>query len=244
MHTGTRIVTVLALAIGLSACAGSPHQRTAIGAGTGAVAGGVIGHQIDRRSGRYVGAAVGALAGGAIGAYMDNQERAFNQALAAERQRGLEIQRMQDGSIKLDIPAEISFDFDRADIKPAFAPSLDRVAAILREYPQTTIDIIGHTDSIGSDAYNLQLSQRRADSVAGYLASRGVERGRIRTEGRGEREPRASNETEAGRQLNRRVEMYVRPITQAQGYDPRFPQGGDPTNPQGLPGGAYGGSTY
>ncbi len=241
MKTTVLRLGVLSVALSLAACANNPYPRTTVGAGVGAVAGGVLGHQLDDDKGRYAGAAVGALVGGAIGNYMDRQQQDFNQALASERQRGLEIQRQQDGSIRLEIPAEISFDVDRAEVKPAFYSSLDKVAGILREYPQTTVDIIGHTDNTGSEAYNLDLSHRRAQSVAGYLSTRGVDYGRLRTDGRGESQPRADNSTASGRALNRRVEMIVRPVTTAEsGYNnPQYPQGGDPYNPQGLPQGGY-----
>ncbi|HXH03419.1 MAG TPA: OmpA family protein [Candidatus Competibacteraceae bacterium] len=225
--------SLVALAVSLAACANNPYQKTMIGAGTGAVLGGVVGHEIKGERGAYIGAAVGALAGGAVGNYMDRQQQAFEQALASERQRGLEIQRMQDGSIKLEIPSEISFDYNRAEVKPAFVPSLDKVAGILRDYPDTTIDIIGHTDSTGSESYNMDLSRRRAESVAQFLSGRGVPYQRMRTEGRGESQPRASNATEAGRQLNRRVEMVVRPAQGTGGY-------AQPQQPAPQPGGAYG----
>ncbi|NJN46978.1 MAG: OmpA family protein [Candidatus Competibacteraceae bacterium] len=238
MNKVLTIICCIAL-FGVTACAvDDPYRRTKAGAGIGAVAGAVIGHQIDGKSGRYVGAAVGALAGGAAGNYMDRQQQAFDQALAEEQNRyNMEVQRMQDGSLKLNIPSEVSFDVDRADIKPAFVPTLDKVANILQEYNQSTIDIIGHTDSSGSDDYNLELSLRRAESVANYLASRGVAPQRLRTDGRGKREPRASNATASGRQLNRRVEMIVRPTEQGQYQQPT---GGYSAPPQ--QGGGYGDS--
>jgi outer membrane protein OmpA-like peptidoglycan-associated protein len=201
----------------LSACAaGDPYRHTKVGAGIGAVSGAVIGHQLDGRSGRFVGGAVGALTGAAVGSYMDRQQQALERSLAAERQRGLRVERLDDGSLRLDLPSEVLFDFDSAAVKPAFIPSLDRVAGTLREYDQTVIHIIGHTDSVGTDAYNLDLSLRRAESVAGFLAVRGVGDYRLRTEGRGKREPIASNATPEGRQQNRRVEMYIRPVVEGQ----------------------------
>ncbi|MEE4376408.1 MAG: OmpA family protein, partial [Candidatus Competibacteraceae bacterium] len=231
MSTFFRIATGIVLLSLVGCAANDPYARTKAGAGIGAVAGAVIGHQIDGKSGRYVGAAVGALAGGAAGNYMDRQQQAFDQALAEEQSRyNMELQRLQDGSLKLNIPSEVSFDVDSADIKAAFVPTLDKVANLLQEYNQTTIVIIGHTDSSGSDAYNMDLSLRRAESVAGYLVSRGVAPQRLRTEGMGKREPRASNATASGRQLNRRVEMIVRSTEQVQ---PQQPAGGygSPQNP-------------
>lgn len=234
MSTRLRIA-ICALLLTVTACAvDDPYRRTKTGAGIGAVAGAVLGHQLDGDSGRYVGAAAGALAGGAIGNYMDRQQQAFDQALAEERGRyNMAVQRQQDGSIKLDIPSEVSFDFNRADIKPAFTPTLDKVAGLLQEYNQTTVEIIGHTDSVGSDTYNQELSQRRADSVADYLASRGVAPQRLATAGRGESEPRASNDTESGRQLNRRVEMVIRADQAVNQQTSQQPGGGygSPTSP-------------
>ena len=228
----------LTATLALVACANDPYQRTKAGAAIGAVTGAVIGHQLDHGKGRYIGGAVGALAGGAIGNYLDRQQQAFDQALAEEQQRyGLEIQRLQDNTLKVAIPSEVSFDFDSASIKPAFYPTLDKVAGLLQQYNQSVVTVVGHTDSVGSDAYNLDLSRRRAESVGQYLASRGVSYGRLRTEGRGEREPRASNATEAGRQQNRRVELLIQAtdtgVAQQAPY-PQYPQGAV-SPPQGYP---------
>ncbi len=231
----------------LIACtAAAPYQRTKVGAGVGAVTGAIVGHLVEDDAGKFVGAAVGALAGGAVGNYMDRQQQAFERALVEEQRRhNLEIQRLQDGSIKLDIPSEVSFDFDSAAIKPAFVPSLDKVANILRDYNQTVVHIIGHADSIGSENYNVNLSQRRAGSVAEFLAVRGIGWQRLRTEGRGESEPRASNATAAGRQLNRRVEMVIKPIIEGQEQSAYRSSGShdDGTYPpqSNLPPGGYGG---
>lgn len=212
------VLSIVIVALFLSACAANdPYRRTKTGAGVGAVAGAVLGHQIDDDVGAAVGAAVGALAGGGVGNYMDRQQRAFEQALADEQQRNdLEIQRLRDGSLKLNIPSEVSFDFDSASVKPLFMPTLDKVADIVRQYDRTVVHVIGHTDSVGSDSYNLQLSQRRANNVADFLASRGVVPQRLRTEGRGERQPRASNADPQGRELNRRVELFIKPVVEGQ----------------------------
>ena len=212
-----KLTAVLTAALSLGGCATNddPHQQAKVGAAVGAIAGAVLGHQLDDDSGRYVGAAVGALAGGAVGHYMDEQQRAFEQELASEREaNALEIERMRDETLKLTVDSEVSFDFAKADIKPAFYPSLDKLAALLAKYDRTVVHVVGHTDNVGSDAYNYELSERRAKAVADYLADYGVPRDRLRTEGRGEREPRASNATAAGRQLNRRVELFVKPIVE------------------------------
>ncbi len=224
MKRSVILTTVMALSLmGFSGCATSPDdpnrhtkEAAATGAVLGAVAGAVIGHQGDRSGGALRGALLGAAAGGLIGAgvgrYMDRQEAEFRQQLAAEREaHQIEIERLRNENLKITMSSEVSFDFDSAAIKPAFRPTLDKVAAILQRYPRTTIEITGHTDSIGSEAYNKRLSKRRANAVKRYLVSQGVEARRIRTFGAGESEPRASNATEAGRQLNRRVEMLIIP---------------------------------
>ncbi len=213
----------LALAFSLAACATTPNdpnakakQGAATGAAVGALAGAIIGYQNDHSGGALRGALIGAAAGGAVGAgvghYMDLQQAEFERQLAAERAaHAVEIERLKNENLKITMNSEVSFDFNSAALKPAFRPTLDKVADILMRYPRTTIRIIGHTDNIGSAAYNQRLSERRARSVADYLIARGVDSRRIITEGRGETEPRATNATEAGRQLNRRVEMLIVP---------------------------------
>lgn len=211
-------VLVIAVAVALAGCAADdPNQRAKTGAAIGAVAGAVLGHQLDGRSGRYAGAAVGALAGAGVGHYMDNQQKEFDTALATEqRNNDIEIQRLQDETLKIDISSEVSFDFGSAAIKPAFRTTLDKVADVLKRYDRSVVHVVGHTDSVGSEAYNQRLSEQRAQSVIDYFASVGVARDRLRAEGRGETEPRDSNATEAGRQLNRRVEVFVKPIVEGQ----------------------------
>ena len=217
--TLARSALACAFAISIGGCAtqNDPHQRAKIGAAVGAVAGAVLGHQLDDDSGRWVGAAVGALAGGAVGHYMDNQQRDFETAMQREREANeLEIERLRDDTLKLTVDSEVSFDFGKADIKPAFRPSLDKLAQLLIKYDRTVVHVVGHTDNVGSDAFNQQLSEERAMRVGDYLAGYGVPRNRLRTEGRGEREPRDTNATAAGRQLNRRVEVFVKPIVAGQ----------------------------
>ncbi len=230
MNTRIRtLALVSAVSIAIAGCAteNDPHKRAKIGAAAGAVAGAVLGHQIDGKSGRYVGAVVGALAGGGVGHYMDNQQAEFESAMQAEREaNALEIERLRDDTLKLTVDSEVSFDFAKADVKPTFQPSLDKLAQLIMKYDRTVVHVVGHTDSIGSETYNQTLSERRAQSVGDYLSGYGVPRDRLRTEGRGEREPRAENTTEAGRQLNRRVEIFVKPIVEGreqQAYEsPRY----------------------
>lgn len=219
-------VLILALAAALAGCAADdPNRRAKTGAAIGAVAGAILGHQIHDDRGRYWGAAAGALAGAAVGNYMDNQQREFEAALAEEQRRhDLEIQRMADESLKIDVSSEVSFDFGKADLKPAFIPTLDKVGDLLQRYDRTVVHVIGHTDNVGSAEYNQRLSEQRAQSVVDYLTNRGIAWQRLVAEGRGFHEPRASNDTAAGRQLNRRVELLIKPVVEGQeqrAYEPR-----------------------
>ena len=219
-------VLIIAIAAATAGCAADdPHQRAKTGAAIGAIAGAVLGHQVHDDRGRYWGAAAGALAGAGVGNYMDTQQREFEAALAEEQRRNdLEIQRMADQSLKIDVSNEVSFDFGKSDLKPAFLPTLDKVADLLHRFDRTVVHVIGHTDNIGSEAYNQGLSERRAQSVVTYLTNRGIPWQRLVTEGRGMREPRATNATEAGRQLNRRVELLIKPVVEGQeerAYQPR-----------------------
>lgn len=180
-----------------------------IGAAIGAAAGLLSGDDaVERRQHAMIGAGIGALAGGGIGAYQDRQEAELRRETAGT---GIDVSR--DGDvIKLNLPDGVTFDFAKYDLKPQFYPALDTVADTLREYNQTIVEVSGHTDSIGSDAANQVLSERRADAVAGYLMNHGVRRERFEIIGMGERYPIASNETESGRALNRRVEIRLLPL--------------------------------
>lgn len=217
---------VIGTALSLAACAADdPNQRAKTGAAIGAVTGAIIGKQVSGgKKGAITGAVIGAIAGGGVGTYMDKQQREFEEALEEEQRRNdLEIQRLKDDSLKIDVSNEVSFDFDSARLKPAFLPTLDKVANVLSRYDRSVVHVIGHTDSTGSESYNQQLSERRAHSVVDYLAAHGVDPHRLRTEGRGETEPRDTNATEAGRQLNRRVEILIKPVVEGQehrAYDP------------------------
>lgn len=214
-----KLIIVSAITL-LSACATTdePNQRAKTGAAIGAAAGAIIGYAIDDGAGGVLaGAAVGAAAGAGVGHYMDKQQLEMEAALAEEQARhDLEVQRLQDETLKIDIASEVSFDFDSASLKSAFTPTLQKVAEILVRYPHTIIHVVGHTDSVGSERYNMGLSRRRAQSVVDYFDSRGISPSRLVTVGRGENEPRATNDTEAGRQLNRRVEIYVKPVIEGQ----------------------------
>ena len=183
------------------------------GAGIGAAVGAVAGllTKGDKLENALIGAGVGALAGGGVGYYMDVQEAKLRQRLEGT---GVSVTRVGD-NITLNLPSSITFATNSADLNAQFYNALDGVSMVLKEYNKTVIEVAGHTDSTGSDQYNQQLSQRRASAVAGYLASHGVVNQRLITVGAGEAHPIASNDTEAGRAQNRRVEMTIVPITKS-----------------------------
>ena len=181
----------------------------ALGAGAGFLAGDIIGGRGDRTE-KIVGVGIGAIAGGAIGSYMDKQEKELREKT---RGTGVEVVRQGD-ELQLNMPAGITFAFNSSAVQPQFQSTLDQVAQTLAQYNQTYIDVYGHTDSVGSDAYNQTLSEQRAASVANYLAGHGVNRARIATRGFGETQPVASNADEVGRAQNRRVNIRVVPVTQ------------------------------
>ncbi len=197
-------LSAAAAAMVMTGCANmSETQRnTAIGAGVGAVAGGLIGDG----KGAAIGAGVGAVGGYAWSKYMENKKTQMQQATAGT---GVEVTQTSDNQLKLNIPEGVSFDTGRSDIKPNLRPILDQFAQGLGQQPNTEVFIVGHTDSTGTDAINNPLSVARANSVRDYLATRGADTRMIRTEGRGSREPIASNSTAAGRAANRRVEIFL-----------------------------------
>ena len=188
----------------------STTKGTAIGAAVGAAAGLLTGDDSrSRRKRALIAAGVGALAGGAIGRYMDAQEADLRRRLA---ETGVGVQRSGD-QIELVMPGDITFATDQASLRPEFFPILDSVSTVLQEYDRTVVDVIGHTDSTGSDAHNQTLSERRAATVAQYLASRGIDPTRLASAGAGEQAPVAPNTTAEGRQRNRRVEIALVPLT-------------------------------
>lgn len=186
-------------------------SKAAKGAGIGAAAGAVIGllTKGDKLQNALIGAGVGAIAGGGVGYYMDVQEAKLRQRLEGT---GVSVTRMGD-NITLNMPSNITFALNSADLNAQFYNALDGVSMVLKEYDKTVIEVAGHTDSSGSDQYNQALSQRRAQSVAGYLGSHGVNNQRLMTVGAGEAHPVASNDTEQGRASNRRVELTIVPVT-------------------------------
>ncbi len=181
----------------------------AIGAGLGALGGLVVGGG-DKGRNALIGAAIGGLAGGAIGNYMDQQESELRAQLQGT---GVSVTRMGD-RIVLNMPSNVTFATDQDQVIPPFYRTLDSVAIVLNKFNKTLIDVNGHTDSTGSLAHNQGLSERRAASVANYLASRGVDQRRMSTLGFGPSQPVASNATPDGRAQNRRVEVLIAPISQ------------------------------
>ena len=203
--------------LGVSACVTDPNtgerhvSRTAIGGAGGAALGYLLGGLIGGKTARIVGAGIGGVAGGVVGYQLDQQIRELDEATAGT---GVDVSETPDGTgILVNLP-DVTFAVDSTTISPSFRAALDEVAASLQKYPNSLVDVMGHTDSTGSDAYNLDLSRRRAESVANYLVSRGTNRARIATVGYGEQYPRADNATEQGRALNRRVEIRITPISQ------------------------------
>lgn len=221
MQKPTRLIALLATGTLLftAACTTDPNtgQKKLSKAGIGALAGAAIGTGGGaivggkrKRTEMIVGAGIGAIAGTAIGAYMDKQEQELRASTA-----GTDVEVVRQGDdLVLNMPSGITFDTDSYVIKPEFRATLDRIAETVARYNQTYVDIYGHTDSSGSDAYNMTLSRNRAEAVAGYLTTRGVARARIGTQGFGKTQPIASNDTAAGKQQNRRVEIKLVPISE------------------------------
>lgn len=184
------------------------------GAVIGAIAGAVVGlasgdDAVERRQRALIGAGVGALAGGAVGAYMDRQEAELRAELQGS---GVSVTRIGD-NITLNMPGNITFATNSSDLSPAFFDVLNSVGKVLTKFDQTVVEVAGHTDSTGSDAYNQALSERRATSVASYLQSQSINPQRMITIGLGESMPVADNATSEGRQANRRVEITMVPVT-------------------------------
>ncbi|MEZ5960470.1 MAG: OmpA family protein [Hyphomonadaceae bacterium] len=187
-------------------------NRTANGAIIGAIVGAAAGTLAggDDRRNAMIGAGIGALGGAAIGNYMDRTYQNLRERLAGT---GVGVERVSQSQIKLIFPADLTFDFNRDTVKSQFVGTLRDTGNVLRTYEQTTVDVIGHADSVGSDEYNLDLSRRRAGNVATILQGGGVASSRILVDGRGERDPIASNATDSGRAQNRRVEVYISAFT-------------------------------
>ena len=204
-------VSILALASG---CADmSPTQRgtatgAGVGAGLGAILGGTTGGGGSNRTAK--GAVLGGAAGALIGNIWSNRMEKQRQEMAeATRGTGIQVSQTSDNRLKMEIPADVSFDTGRSDIKSNFRPILERFAQTLQDNPAATVSIVGHTDSTGGANVNDPLSVDRAARTRDYLAQRGISPNRVMIDGRGEREPIASNDSDSGRARNRRVEIYV-----------------------------------
>ncbi|MFT4550323.1 MAG: outer membrane protein OmpA-like peptidoglycan-associated protein [Verrucomicrobiales bacterium] len=220
MKTSLRVLSAtLAIALLSGSCSTNPYtgekevSKTAIAAAIGSLAGAGIGaltgdDSKERRQRALIGAGIGAVAGGGVGLYMDRQEAKLREEL---RGTGVSISRRGDQVI-LNMPGNITFETASDQISLDFAPVLTSVTKVVAEFDKTLVDVGGHTDNVGAADYNLNLSKRRADRVADFLRGKGVHPARLVSEGYGFKYPIASNDSEAGRQQNRRVEISLRPL--------------------------------
>ena len=216
-RSSSRGVALVVAGLFLASCTTSPFtgerevSKTATGATVGAAAGAALGALTgrDRAKRAAIGAGIGALLGGAVGAYMDAQEAKLRQQLQGT---GVSITRAGN-ELLLNMPGNVTFPTDSADIRSNFFPVLSSVALVLEEYEKTIIEITGHTDVTGAPMYNQELSERRSASVGHYLEAQGLRPVRIVTKGLGPRMPIARNDTATGRQQNRRVELRLIPLT-------------------------------
>jgi outer membrane protein OmpA-like peptidoglycan-associated protein len=207
MRTNRRLslsILLIASSISLGSCATKSQTGAVVGAAGGAVVGGVIGKATgSTAAGVIIGAAVGGIAGGIIGAEMDKQARELKQNIPGAR-----VERVGEG-IAVTFASGLLYDFDSDVVRPEAQSNLRNLAKSLSKYPGSDLLIVGHTDQVGASSYNQSLSERRAAAAANYLVSQGVSRTRVGTRGMGETEPLADNDTEAGRQANRRVEVAI-----------------------------------
>lgn len=214
------IATLAALSLMTAGCVTDPNtghrkvSRTAIGAGAGVVGGILIGGLIGGGTGRIIGAGIGGIIGGSIGYTKDKQIRELREKTAGT---GVDVRAGDDGkSILVNLPDGVTFDTDSYAIQPQFRPTLDKISQSLTDYPNSLIDVYGHTDSTGTAQHNQVLSENRARTVADYMAIRGVSASRVRAQGFAATMPIADNTTVEGRSRNRRVEIKIVPITQEQ----------------------------
>jgi outer membrane protein OmpA-like peptidoglycan-associated protein len=229
----------------LTACVTDPNtgqssmSKAAMGAGIGAVVGGATGTAFggsDLQNAGW-GALAGGAVGAAVGAYMDHQQEAMQESLKGT---GIEVQRTAENTLNLTMPSSITFGFNSSQLTPDAQNALNSVANVLNQYPDSTITVTGHTDDIGSDAYNQNLSQQRAASVAAYLSQHNVAFNRLSQQGMGEKMPKVPNTDENSRAQNRRVELAIiankSAGTQPGGAAPQSSQpAGTPPPPQNAP---------
>lgn len=204
--TAALVIVATGTLAAASGCASTPTERKGaiIGAGTGAVAGGLIGRAAGSTAkGAIIGAAVGGAAGAIIGRRMDQQAAELEKEIP-----GAEVERVGEG-ILVTFDSGILYDYDSATVKPAARDNLRKLVTSLEKYPGTNVVLVGHTDADGAEDYNQALSERRATAAADYLVAQGVPRARIDATGRGETEPVGSNETADGKAQNRRVEIAI-----------------------------------
>jgi len=208
MKSSANIIAVAMTAVVLGGCATERQTQTAVGTGAGAATGAVLGTMIG---GPGRGTTVGAVVGAGVGAAAGYNWQLIKEKLGiATKGSNLQVSEHQDGGLKVNMPGSVSFATGSATLDTRLHPTLDKLATTLNEYPATTVNVVGHTDSSGDAQANMELSRRRADAVASYLSQRGVDRARIVVEGKGQTQPVADNATEAGRAQNRRVEMLIR----------------------------------
>jgi outer membrane protein OmpA-like peptidoglycan-associated protein len=210
------------LAMALAGCENMPRpsdrpfenwEKGAVLGAAGGAALGAIAYSRNRTQGAVIGAVGGGLAGAAVGGYMDKQKRDLEKNLAKEIQTGqAKVEKMPNDMVRITMTNQTAFDTNSTDIKPGFYTTLEKLADVVVRYGKTTLTVVGHTDNVGSDKYNQDLSLRRAHSVARYFESKRVDPVRMAISGKGETQPVASNNSEAGRQQNRRVEIYVEPV--------------------------------
>lgn len=208
-----KTITAMMIVAALTGCArqnattGEEETNTATkGALGGAIAGALIGASTGKKNGAVYGALGGAAVGGGVGYYFDRQEEALRKELTDS---GVQVKRVGENELQLVMAKGIGFQTGGRNLSGDIYDSLNSVAKVLGEYPDSSLRIIGHTDSVGSSESNLTLSEDRADSVSAYLSKQGIKSGRLSTRGYGERRPIASNNTKAGRASNRRVEIQI-----------------------------------
>ena len=209
---------ISALALALAGCATDEFAYRDAGLVIGAASGAVIGaiaYDKNRTKGAVIGAVGGGLAGAVVGRYMDDQKRDLEKNLAQEiKTRQARVDKLPNNVVRITMTNQTAFETNSTDIKPGFHTTMDKVADIVVRYNKTTLTVVGHTDDVGTNQYNQQLSERRAHSVANYLEAKRVNSVRLAIAGKGEAQPIESNATETGRQANRRVEIYLEPVVE------------------------------
>ena len=205
-----KLVVLIMVTLFMAACisADDPNRRTkqgtAVGAAAGAAAGAAIGNKSDNtRTGAVAGAVVGGVIGAVVGRRMDKQQAELEQI------EGVEVQRPSEDTLNVNLRNEILFDFDSASLRSESRETLRELAGVLARYPDQSVSVAGHTDSVGSDDYNQNLSEQRAAAVKDFLVAQGVPRSRVAAYGYGETRPVSSNTSADGRQLNRRVQVFI-----------------------------------